>query len=115
MEPKPIYLIEQNNGDLTVEEPPLPAGARAYCCTPPEPTVWTVDPGLTLEIDTLRRLARAMGAANMTVIRGAESPDIYWRSDGQHASLRGQNAGTLALIRFREHDGGAQPCEQWEF
>lgn len=114
MEPKPIYLIEQNNGELTIEEPPLPASARAYCCTPPAPTVWTVNPGLTLEIDTLRRLARTMGAANMAVLRRIEVPDLYFRRGLEYGQLRGADAGTLVLIRFDVHDSGAA-CEHWKF
>ncbi len=116
MEPKPIYLIEQNDGTLTVEEPqPAPHGTSIYLHgrTPARtPASFKFDPGLALEIATLRGLADAMGAAEIAVLRGVEAPDVYWRHGNEYGRLQAGDAGTLVLIRFAAHDGG-KPAEHW--
>jgi hypothetical protein len=117
MEDRPIYVIEQDDGVLTVEEPPvaLDGGRVVYCCGGVSVPTWPTDPALAWDLETLRGVARAAGAAEMAVLRRVEDPDVYWRRDGRFGRLRGADAGTLVLIRFAADDGVARPCEQWEF
>lgn len=116
MEPKPVYLIEQDDGALVVAEPPVAdrAGRVIYCYQPPAGPAWLVDKTLALDLDTLRGVAVMAGAAEMVVLRRIEVPDLYFRRGLEYGQLRGADAGTLVLIRFDVHDSGAA-CEHWKF
>lgn len=116
MEPKAVYVVEQGDGELTVEEPPILDGGRVlYCCRPPTGPAWPVDQALSVDLETLRGVADMAGAAEMVVLRRVESPDVYFRRGGQFGQVRAADAGVLVLIRFDVDDGAAAPCQQWEF
>lgn len=117
MEDKPVYLVEQNDGILTVEDPPLAldGGRLVYCYQPPTGPAWPVDQALSVDLETLRGVADMAGAAQMVILRRVEAPDIYFRRGGDFGQLRGADAGLLVLIRFDVDDGELAACQQWEF
>jgi len=115
MESGPVYLIEQDDGSLTVEEPLVLDGGRVvYCYQPPTGSAWRVDKALAFDLETLRGVAAMAGASQMVVLRRVEAPDVYFRRGAEFGQLRGADAGVLVVIRFDVDDGGAA-CQQWEF
>lgn len=108
MEPRPIYLIHQNDGTATVEEPPtLDAIRNAHRANPTYPR----DALLALDIETLCDLARIAGASDVAIIRAATDPAISWTHAGADAHLHAADAGTLLIIRFPATDGRAPTVE----
>ncbi len=87
------YVIEQNDGALTVEEAPvqLPPYRPVQRLSLPRAAVV---PHLALDLDTLRQLAFAAGAAHVALVR--------------HPTT-----GTNLLIHFDATDGAPRDTEYW--
>jgi hypothetical protein len=110
-EPKPVYVIEQNDGELTAVDPPA-SDFQAPGAEPRITAQFPYDPSLRILADDLRIVCGYSGATNIAILRVIVAPTLEWNHDGRHASLNLADAGTLILIRFPGHDGGL-PAEHF--
>jgi hypothetical protein len=110
-EPKPVYVIEQNDGELTTVDPPA-SDFQAPGAEPRITAQFPYDPSLRILADDLRVVCGYSGATDIAILRGIVAPTLEWNHDGRHASLNLADAGTLILIRFPGHDGGL-PAEHF--
>jgi len=91
MQPKPTYQAIANPSDV-VQFPD--------------------DPSLSIFLKDLHTVSAYWGATHIAVLRAITHPSLVWQHNGEYASLKLDDAGTLVLIRFAGCDDGP-PAEHF--
>lgn len=108
----PVYAIEQDDGELTVTEPPAGDPRAAYVRARPTNINFPHDPSLSILLNDLINVCLYSGASQIAILRGIETSGLEFLRAGAYGRLELANCGTLVLIRFPGHDGGP-PAEHF--